>query len=436
MKKISLFFGTFALISSITAQSLGGSGNSIFLKNSSGNTTPVNFGIGTDTPTNKLHIVGNEAANGRLFIKLHNTNTDFNSAVGIRMTASDNETKFGNISYNGGTYANGVGFEESFNVASFGNSLNFGSSGTFRFYSNANPSNDFMRITDIGNIGIGTNSPTQKLHVIGNEGGNGRTFLYLHNKNETSAASTIFKVACGTDDSKFGALTYSGSNYSYANNRFSDGLNLYCNGKMLNVEMANVEGATAFTLGKDAQNFPIERMRLNKNGLGIGTETPTANLHTKGTVRMQELAAGSSFILTADADGNLLKSTTLLTELNATISDLKTRLTTAEEEIKILKKKVGLTASANNELVKLFQNEPNPASSTTKIKFFTPEVVNQATIFIFDVNGRMLQQYELKNVNGEQEFNINANTLDAGMYFYTLFLNGKEVDTKKMFITK
>ena len=60
------------------------------------------------------------------------------------MSASNNETKFGNISYNGGTYTNGVGFEECFNIASYGNSLNFGSSGTFRFYSNSNPNKDFI----------------------------------------------------------------------------------------------------------------------------------------------------------------------------------------------------------------------------------------------------------------------------------------------------
>jgi hypothetical protein len=435
MKKISLVLGTFALIGSVSAQSLGGSGSTVFLKNGSGSTSPLNFGIGTDAPTQKLHIVGNEAANGRLFIKLHNTNTDFNSAVGIRMTASNNESKFGNISYNGSTYANGVGFEESFNVASFGNSLNFGSSGTFRFYPNANPSADFLRISELGNIGIGTNSPTQKLQIEGNESTSGRTFLKIHNNNDGAGSASIFTMSSGVD-SKIGALSYNASSYSYANNTFAETFNVYCNGKRLNMEMANENGIIGFTLGKDGQNFPVEKMRITKTGLGIGTEAPTAKLHSKGTVRMESLAAGSSFILTADADGNLLKSTTLLTELNTKISDLTTRLTTAEEEIKILKKKVGLAAPATVGLVKLFQNEPNPATTTTKIKFFTPETVNQATIFIFDVNGRMLQQYDLKNVSGNQEFNVDANTLEAGMYFYTLLLNGKEVDTKKMFITK
>ena len=110
---------------------------------------------------------------------------------------------------------------------------------------------------------------------------------------------------------------------------------------------------------------------------------------------------------------------------------MKTRLAATEEEIKILKKKVGLAAPATSSLVKLFQNEPNPANTNTKIKFVTPETVSEATIFIFDINGRMIQKYELKNVSGDQEFNVNANTLEAGMYFYTLLLNGKEVDTKK-----
>jgi hypothetical protein len=242
-------------------------------------------------------------------------------------------------------------------------------------------------------------------------------------------------MSSGTN-SKLGALSYNASSYSYANNAFAETFNIYCNGKRLNMEMANENGIIGFTLGKDAQNYPIEKMRITQTGLGIGTDAPTAKLHSKGTVRMQDLAMGSSFILTADADGNLLKSTTLLTDLNTKIADLITRLVAAEDEIKILKKKVGVATPVVSGLVQLHQNEPNPTNTDTKIKFFTPENVAKANIFIFDMNGRMVKQYDFANVSGNQEITILSNTFDAGMYFYTLLINGKEVDTKKMFITK
>ncbi len=436
MKKFTLTLSFLSLFaSSIFAQSVGGSGNSVYLQSSTNSVSPLNVGIGTKTPTQKLHIVGNEATTGRFFVQLDNTNTSGSSAIGLRMTASNDQSVFGNLSFNGSTYDSVSDFDEAFSMATNGKSLNLGSNGFIRFYNNLATPTEAMRIAADGKIGIGTKTPTQKLHIVGDEAANGRTFLYLHNKNETSSTSTIFKLASGLDESKFGALTYSGTKFNYANNKFSEGLNLFCNGKTLNLEMSNLDGATTFTLGRDAQNFPIERIRLSKNGFGIGTETPTANLHSKGTVRMENLTTGSSFILTSDANGNLLKSTTLLTDLNATISDLKTRLATAETDIAALKKKVGLFVDPVSSLVKLQQNEPNPTNSDTKIKFFTPDHVSKANIFVFDVNGRMVKQYDFINVSGNQEITLQANSLEAGMYFYTLLIEGREIDTKKMFIT-
>jgi hypothetical protein len=321
MKKVNLtLIVVFLFNVSLFAQSLGGNGNSVYLLKSDNTTSPIYFGIGTKSPSHKLMIQGDEATFDREFLRLHNTNTGFNSAVGIKLTASDNSTTFGNISYAGSTYTNGVDVDDALNVYTNGKSLNLMSSGIIRFRINTLANPEVMRISNTGNIGI--------------------------------------------------AVT-----------------------------------------------------------------APTAILHTKGKVRMQDLSAGASFILTADADGNLLKSTTLLTDLNTKIADLSTRLLAAEDEIKTLKKKVGF-ASPIEQHTQLFQNEPNPVTNNTKIKFFTPEQVNKANIFIFDLNGRMIQQFELFNVAGNQEININANTFEAGMYFYTLLLDGKEVDTKKMFITK
>jgi hypothetical protein len=78
--------------------------------------SPIYFGIGTTTPSHKLMIEGDEATFDREFLRLHNTNTGFNSAVGIRLTASDDNSLFGNISFAGKTYTNGIDVDQSLNI--------------------------------------------------------------------------------------------------------------------------------------------------------------------------------------------------------------------------------------------------------------------------------------------------------------------------------
>jgi hypothetical protein len=46
-----------------------------------------------------------------------------------------------------------------------------------------------------------------------------------------------------------------------------------------------------------------------------------------------------------------------------------------------------------------------------------------------------LQQYNV-NGKGKQTITISGNSLEPGMYLYALVVDGKEVDTKRMILTK
>jgi Chaperone of endosialidase/Secretion system C-terminal sorting domain len=82
----------------------------------------------------------------------------------------------------------------------------------------------------------------------------------------------------------------------------------------------------------------------------------------------------------------------------------------------------------------LLQNTPNPFSGTTTIRYALPEGVSNATIAVFDLNGKMQLQYG--NLNGSSQITINGNTLQPGMYIYTLLAEGQEVVSKRMILTK
>ncbi|MFN8282844.1 MAG: tail fiber domain-containing protein [Chitinophagales bacterium] len=84
--------------------------------------------------------------------------------------------------------------------------------------------------------------------------------------------------------------------------------------------------------------------------------------------------------------------------------------------------------------IQLFQNVPNPFSKETDIKFYLPETVKQASLTIYDMQGKQLRKIDINDRN-ESSVKINAKELPAGMYMYSLIADGKEMDTKRMILT-
>ncbi|GHT76010.1 hypothetical protein FACS189413_14670 [Bacteroidia bacterium] len=91
-------------------------------------------------------------------------------------------------------------------------------------------------------------------------------------------------------------------------------------------------------------------------------------------------------------------------------------------------------ATINSEAAVLYQNTPNPFTEQTEIRYSIPANTKQAFICIFDMQGAMLKKIDVtKNSN---QITIQGSEFAAGMYLYSLVVDGKEVDTKRMILTK
>ena len=82
---------------------------------------------------------------------------------------------------------------------------------------------------------------------------------------------------------------------------------------------------------------------------------------------------------------------------------------------------------------KLFQNEPNPFKENTVIRYELPADYTSAYIMLFNMSGAYIDQFEVSGI-GEGALTIDGNTLEAGMYLYTLIVDDKEVDTKRLIL--
>ena len=112
-----------------------------------------------------------------------------------------------------------------------------------------------------------------------------------------------------------------------------------------------------------------------------------------------------------------------------------------KEEVDLLSSALVGTRSATssdmiNDLPKaiLYQNAPNPFSERTEIKFELPDNSRNAFIYIFNMQGTLVKQISISSM--QRSVLINGSELTAGMYMYSLIVDGKEIDTKKMILTK
>jgi uncharacterized delta-60 repeat protein len=98
----------------------------------------------------------------------------------------------------------------------------------------------------------------------------------------------------------------------------------------------------------------------------------------------------------------------------------------------------GQNAPANNTVMTLSsayleQNYPNPNNGNTIVRYHLPEGAGNAQVVFTNMKGQVMRSVTLNNW-GDGQITINASTLAAGTYNYSLWVSRKEVDTKRMVV--
>ncbi|MGC4102999.1 beta strand repeat-containing protein [Ferruginibacter sp.] len=151
-----------------------------------------------------------------------------------------------------------------------------------------------------GNVGIGTTTPSAFVHIK-SQGGSNRGLLI---ESTSSANYATMELRNDADDLTQIGLTGSSFSSGIFNSK-STTINTNAAGG-INLVAYNAAGNVRFATGGTATSN--ERMRIDNNGnVGIGITSPTAQLHTTGTVRFAGLTNDNSVdrIVATDANGNL-----------------------------------------------------------------------------------------------------------------------------------
>jgi hypothetical protein len=434
MKRRHLFLLAIGLIISHFSQAQGwlGSGQNLYtVPNPS--FTSTNVGIGTTAPTAQFHTTGSLR-----FQNLINTDTP------TRVLVTDIN---GNVFYRNSSTLGANAWQLTGNAGTSIATNFLGTTDNNPFAIRTN-NTERIRVLSTGNIGVGITTPGSPLHVYDNS---------TDNQLFVSGIAPSIRMFNGTSWPSNLSMPMARLGVANQNNDFiaNSVKGDFC------IETVDTVGSLIFAVGLIPGLLNcMERMRVAKNGfVGIDAKNPTARLHvdcafgpgqsTNSNIRFDSLQSGTGTTLVIDANGYVYRSSTgLAVASSPEMQQLQTDLDEARTELANMKTRLGLieSALANNKLSslsstlsdmpRLIGSRPNPGPGQTTIDYYLSSSVSQANCVITTLDGRTIASYELVPQRGNGNVNVILNNQAAGLYLYTLMVNGKVIDTQKMMLSK
>jgi len=85
--------------------------------------------------------------------------------------------------------------------------------------------------------------------------------------------------------------------------------------------------------------------------------------------------------------------------------------------------------------VQMSQNEPNPFTHETVVKYTLPQTISNAFMAVYDLTGKQITYFPI-NEKGASSLTITSEKLAAGIYIYSIVADGKVVDSKRMIVAE
>ncbi|MBQ4821724.1 T9SS type A sorting domain-containing protein [Aquimarina sp. MMG016] len=268
------------------------------------------------------------------------------------------------------------------------------------------------------------------------------SFLDNTDSQELSLATNILSISGGTN-----TINLSG----YLDNTDAQDLQLSSNILSLTNDATSVD-LSGYLDNTDNQELSLSNAILSISGGsntvdlstlqdGTGTDSQTLDL----TNDVLSISNGNTVDFSAyvNTDGQDLSSASLSgTDLTIAIEngasvtvDLSPLLTDIENRLALLEQTLGVQENNLNKAKTaiLYQNIPNPFNGTSSIKYYLPSSVSKAAMVFSNTSGQVISTVTLDK-RGDGTLAINRDGLASGTYFYSLYVEGSLIDTKKMVI--
>lgn len=286
-----------------------------------------------------------------------------------------------------------------------------------------------LKVMPSGYVGIGTNNPLEKLHVNGRIylTGNNNTFRILPNNPGTEIGTSTDRI-----DFWFSS-TYHNKLYAEAFYTQSDSTTKVNIAPLQNgLDVISSLRTYSYNLITDVEHVD-EKLSFGLLAQEVEAVLPQIVDTSKGIMLINYTEFIPFLILS-------------IQEQQLQIENLQTIILSQEQEIisltntvngccfELSEKSTNVDDNTLQNEAKLYQNNPNPFSVSTNIKYSIPNKFMSAYLNIYNLNGGQIKSYKISNV-GNGNIKIDGLELNPGMYLYSLIIDNNIIDTKKMVLT-
>lgn len=294
-----------------------------------------------------------------------------------------------------------------------------------------------VKITNSGNVGIGTTNPQKKLHIEGegllvsNTARWGRSFwVKVHNSG--ACAYHLWSIPKNRDVFAVyedGFIFNTAGIYIDADTNSKRNIAVLTNSLEL---IRKLNGVTFTPKNSDEKNYGF----LAKD---LQTKVPELVKTMADSVK----AVAYTNIIPINTEA-IKANDARITVLEGTIKKLEERINILERQLSskssysliesYTEDEIDSVSNTNMNEGMLYQNTPNPFSVSTQINYTLPETFTSARIVIYDLQGSQKKFYNLGA--NTSSVTVQASELNAGMYLYSLFIDNVLIDTKRMVLTE
>ncbi|SRX56224.1 hypothetical protein [Aequorivita sp. CIP111184] len=370
-----------------------------------------NVGIGLSNPQEALHINGNIRGNqtgGALRVQTSNGYVDIGPKSSQNSGFDTDRSAFRfnkQIEIYGGTLTSSASFVPT------DMDLKLQTNGVTRIFADSNN----------GFIGIGLNNPQEVLHINGNIRGN-----------QTSGALRINTTAGYID---IGPKNSQNSGFDTDRSAFRFNKKIEINGGILTSSNSIVPADKDLKL----QTNGVTRIFVDdSNGyVGVNTLTPSANLHSKGSARFEDLPSDkTNFTLGIDNDGYVYKKRDGSSALKEEIENLSSVVQKQQEQINKLQDILNGILK-NNEKEKYLYSKivsinPNPTMNDVNVILNIDAMAQDVKLLLNSISGITLSNINIQERNRGVKKIIERKNYSSGTYILALVVNGKVVDSKQI----
>ena len=286
-------------------------------------------------------------------------------------------------------------------------------------------------VNESGRIGLGTNSPATRLHLS-----EGDTPTVKLEQNTSMGWSAQTWDLAGNESNFFIRDNTNGNLLPFRIKPGAPTNSLYISGNG-NISLGNTDPAVRLDV---EGHIALDSTLILAPQTSMPYYTSEGSLMMDGNEHLLKYHNGTEWqTISANTDEQDLVSATLTgtvldieIENGASVSvDLQPLLADLEARVSILEEEVLGKSTAKFSSARLFQNVPNPYSAHTAIPFYIPETVSSARMVISDASGIIIDEVVIF-ARGEGSLEFDQSDIETGTYFYTLILDGKQLESKVM----